>query len=265
MLEWLTGSRKRHTLPVYSRLQAVPSRQLPPDLALEEGSQAFYARRHAIEQDLLTQSRRPPEDKPVFTELMSSDSGGVVIFPLPDGGHCLPVFTTPFRAADYVRTLLTTMASIQYLSSSARQLLVMIRDLEHSGPKSLALDRCPRCHVVTAVKIHSVKSADHLLELWALHKATELARLSLYVDYAMKSARAGKLTVARDIALETVGHVSIEDPHPHLLLGKIAVALGDATLLREAKAFLLYFKHESWGRELDAITRTGSPNFEALD
>ena len=266
MLEWLTGSKKRRELPEYSRLRAVPTRTLPADLVQEEAGESFTARRDAIARELRTSAHQSQDDAPLFTELMTAHGSGAVTFPLPDGsGQCLPVFSTPFRAADYAQTLLTSMPTVQYLSSTALQLLNMIRDLETLGITTLTVDRCPRCSVFSVFHTSSLKGARDLFEVWAIHKTTELARLRLYYDYARKSARAGNLESARDVALETVGHVSAEDPRPHLLLGELAVALGDRTLLGEAKEFLVYFKHDSWYRKLDQIGRAGSPTFKELD
>jgi hypothetical protein len=84
----------------------------------------------------------------------------------------------------------------------------------------------------------------------------------LYFAYALRSARAGQLEVARDVALEAVGHVSLEDPRPHLLLGELAVALRDRTLLQEAQAFLRFFKHERWGQKLARAVQSGQALFE---
>jgi hypothetical protein len=42
-----------------------------------------------------------------------------------------------------------------------------------------------------------------------LPKAT-LARGNLYFSYALEAARAGRIEVAREVALETVGHVDLE-------------------------------------------------------
>jgi len=64
------------------------------------------------------------------------------------------------------------------------------------------------------------------------------------------------------VALETVGHVNLEDPRPHLLLGQLAVKLRDRELLREAKSFLQFFKLDRWGRKLDHVVQSGSPDFE---
>jgi hypothetical protein len=103
--------------------------------------------------------------------------------------------------------------------------------------------------------------AATIVALWAIHKATELARAELYFEYASWSARGGRLEIARDVALEAVGHVTWEDPHLHLLLGQIAISLGDRTLLRETRAFLRFFKLVPWERKLDEIQRSGSLDF----
>jgi hypothetical protein len=265
MFEWLTGKKTRSEMPGYSRLRAVPTRPLPPDLAQEEAGESFLAKREAVERSIGEPGRRPREDTPLFTGLIPADGRHVISITLPDGGgHCLPVFTTPFRAADYRQTLLATVPGVRYLSSTAPQLLGMIRDVEGVGIQSFTLDRCPRCSIITTIGSSSVKSADDLLVLWTIHKATELARLDLYLDYAMASARAGQLETARDVALETVGHVNPEDPRAHLLLGELGVSLGDRTLLREAQECLRFFNHGPWNRRLDQVVQSGQPNYHDL-
>jgi hypothetical protein len=105
-------------------------------------------------------------------------------------------------------------------------------------------------------------TANDLIVVWSIHKATEIARANLYFSHALESARAGRLEIARDVALETVGHVSLEDPSPHWLLGQLAVILRDQRLLREAKAFLRFLKLDHWERRLDQVVVSGSPDFE---
>ena len=83
----------------------------------------------------------------------------------------------------------------------------------------------------------------------------------LYLRYARDLAQDGQLKVAREITLETVGHVSMEDPEPHFLLGQIAIAMEDQVLLHEAKNYLQYFKHSTWERKLDEIVKIGYPEF----
>jgi hypothetical protein len=263
MLEWLTGRKNRRELPEYSHLRAVPTRALPSDLAHEESGEVFGSRRMAIEEGLRRTHLDPEGDTPRFTALIVPGGKGVVTIPMPDSGRqCLPVFSTPFRAADYRQALLTAGPPVQYLASTAAQLYGMLRDVEEAGIETVTLDRCPRCSIFTVTGIRSLKTPGDLLVLWAIHKATETARLELYFAYALRSARAGQLEAARDVALEAVGHVSLEDPRPHLLLGELAVALDDRTLLQDAQRFLRFFKHEPWEQKLAVAVQSGETLFE---
>ena len=100
-----------------------------------------------------------------------------------------------------------------------------------------------------------MNSTAKVITSWKIFKATEMARLVLYFDYAQNAAKVGKFMVARDVALETVGHVTFEDPRLHLLLGKLGVQLGDKQLLREAIRFLGMFKQDDKLEELQAAQK----------
>jgi hypothetical protein len=264
MLDWLTCRWKTKELPEYSALRSVPNRGIPPELAEMEASESFGTRRESIERDLQQPPRRPSCDEPLFTELLEAKGRGVVTMTLDDM-QCLPVFSSPFRAADYVQTLLPSGPSVHYLSSTPVQLVQMLRDVEGARVDHFALDRCPRCSIFPACAGGAIKTASDVVTLWCIHKATELARADLYFGYAQESARAGRLEIARDVALETAGHVSLEDPRLHLLLGELAVELRDRKLLREAKAFLRYLHLDQWERKLDQVVQTGSADFEDAD
>jgi hypothetical protein len=262
VLSWLRRRKTADALPAYSRVRLIPTRGLPAELAEKEESGEHLARREAIARSLRDPSRRPPLDSPLFVALLSAQEAGVLTINLPQkGASCLPIFSSPIRAADYVGTLLASGPSVKYLSSSPRQLVDMLRDLRGSGIEQFTLDRCPRCDIFTTFGSASVTTAERALDSWSIFKAGELARLDLYLSHAWVSARAGQLDVARDVALETVAHVSLEDPRAHLLLGQIAVALRDHELLREAKSFLQFLKLGPWERKLDEAVRSGSPSF----
>lgn len=263
MLEWLIGKKKREEqLPIYSELISIPTRVLPPELGGQEASEFFVKQRDTIEQQLLEPTQRPPNDESLFTELVRGKNG-VLTINLPDNrGGCLPVFSSPLRAADYVQTLLPTGSSAQYLCSSPLELIGMLRDLSEAGISAFTLDRCPRCEICTVIGSKSANTTDDLLNLWAIFKATELARADLYFAFALNSARAGQLEVAREVALETIGHVTLEDPRPHLLLGQLGVGLRDRRLVQEARAFLRFLKFDELERKLGDIARSGSPDFE---
>ena len=141
----------------------------------------------------------------------------------------------------------------------------MLQDLREVGVEKFVLDRCPRCNFFCAIHSESITTADKAIECWSIIKATELVRLDLYLTHAQTSARTGELFASRDVLLETAAHVSFDDPRVHVLLGQVAVALYDRELLREAKAFLQFFKFNSWERKLDEVVQSGSLNFEFED
>lgn len=262
MLRWLLGKKRSDELPQYSALRAVPSRGLPAEIVEKEQGEAFAARRAALERDLLEGPERPADDRPLLTAFLNGERTGIMTMTLSeDGAQCVPVFSTPVRAADYLQVLLADGPSLAYLSSTPVEFVAVLRDLESLGITTFALDRCPRCAVVMSVESRSVTTPNDVITIWAVHKATELARAELYLAYALEAARNGMLDAARDVALETLGHVSLEDPDTHLLLGQVAVGLRDRTLILEAKAFLRFFGFRPWEMKLDQIADSGSPDF----
>ena len=176
----------------------------------------------------------------------------------------MPVFSSPFRAADYVRTLLASGPPIAYLSSSPLELLAMFRDLRQVGIDQFTLDRCPRCEVFCAISTASIITTDDVINCWSIFKSTELARLEHFLSYAQAAARAQQFYTARDVLLEAVAHVSVEDPRLHFSLGQVALALYDSELLHEAKTFLRFFKLKSWERRLDQNVQSRTSDYDFL-
>lgn len=255
LLEWLFRRKGAPELPWYSYLKAKPNRSLPDELKEQESGKDHGVKRERLEHDLLDTGHRPPDDAPLFTELISEN--GIITLTLPDSTRkCLLVFSTPLKAADYRRMQLSAGPALTYLSSSPFQLVKAFADLARAGVDSIAIDRCPRCNICVVSQLSSPTTADTLINLWAIHKATELVRADLYLAYAAKCVGAGNLETAREVALETVGHVSAEDPRAHYVLGQIALRLHDRRLLREARTFLAFLKQESLLLRLDQASRS---------
>jgi hypothetical protein len=177
----------------------------------------------------------------------------------------MPVFSSPFRAADYVRTLLASGPSVVYLSSSPLELVAMFRDLREVGIDEFTLDRCPRCESFCAVSTASMTTADDVINCWSVFKSVEFARMEQFLEYAEAAARAEQFYTARDVLLEASVHIGIEDPRLHFSLGQVAVALYDSELLHEAKTFLRFFKLESWERRLNQLGRSRDYDFFVED
>ncbi len=263
MAGWLMGRKNRKELPEYSSLRSALARPLPADLTRAHESEYFKTNREEIERELLKAPQRPLEDAALFTGLLESNRSAAVTINLPDNkGKCLPVFSTPVRAADYVQELLASGPRVSCLQSSPLEFLQVIRGIEKAGIETVAVDRCPRCSVFTTVGTASLRASDQIIDLWCIFKATQRARENLYFSYALESARTGRVEIARDVALNALGHVNLEDPRQHLLLGQLAVKLGDRKLLREARAYLHFLGHVRWERKLDQVALSGVPDFE---
>jgi hypothetical protein len=196
-------------------------------------------------------------------EIVAGDARSVVTIERTKDSHCMPVFSSPFRAADYVRTLLAS-GPVAYLSSSPLELVAMFRDLRPVGIDEFTLDRCPRCEEFCAVSTSSMTTTDDVINCWSIVKSIELARLERFLKYAQAAARAEQFYTARDVLLEAAAHVSIEDPRLHLSLGQVALALYDSELLHEVKTFLRFFKLKSWEGRLNQMAHSRRSNYDFL-
>ena len=249
--------------PTYTLLQSRPTRGLPPDLEELEKSPKHLTRQDAFEMELLASSVLPRPDAQVLTIFVRGEDSSVLTLRAPDAPEngCVPLFTERWRAVDYALTLLTGERDLRFAVMSPESFVVALRDFEKTAPSLFTIDRCPRCDTFVTYRSTMADTADYLIRMMMVHKATELARCHLYLNYAMVKARAGQFDAARDVALETVGHVTMSDPDTHLLLGQLGIVMGDRDLVREAHAFLRFFKSNAWDRKLDLDEDTGRPEF----
>ena len=244
-LRKLSTAKNLTDMPHYRALRDTPARLLPADLQAMEGTEAHQAASQAFEQAFLT-SRRPPDGEPLFVTLAGEGPGESIITIPASDGIALPSFSSPVDAFDYARTALAAQLTVQYLVSSPIQFATMLRDLASMGVDYLVLDGCPRGCPLTAFSTESIQTPDGVLTAWAIVKGMQTARAELYLEYALDSARAQRHEVAKEVLLESIGHVTMADPRPHFLLGRIGKVLGDHRLATEAAAFLQYLKVPAW-------------------
>lgn len=239
MFKWLSRRKQPPEPPGYAAIARTPTRGVPSVLADGEATSAFAERCEALRAAALAEPVRPSVDTPLLTQLAGPD--GLLTIPVPGGaGHCLPLFSSPLRAADYARVHFGSAYALHYRTFAARELADALPALMAGGVVSLAIDRCPRCAEFMAVELTASHRAPDLIVLWAIARASQTARAELWLTYAEDAARAGDPAVARDIALECVAHVAPDDRRAHVLLRDVAVATGDLTLLSEAKACLQF-------------------------
>jgi hypothetical protein len=253
MFQWFSRTRTQNS-PSYSLLRTAPSRGIPQELADQEASFDHQGWRDQIERDLVAQGC--DEDQPSFLTFLKSGNGLLQLSLPEQQGGCLLAFSSPLRAADYA-SVTAPKQTFQYFCSSPKQVVFVVNEFrERAGVKHIALDRCPRCEIITTLGAENFDSAAKVIQMHNIFKATEMARCGLYWTYARSAARGSEFLRARDVVLELVGHVTPEDPRSHLLLGKLAIQLKDRQLLREAREFLVVLK-EDWAiKELEKAERT---------
>jgi hypothetical protein len=133
----------------------------------------------------------------------------------------------------------------------------MICDLLRiSTVRNFALDVCPHCQTFPAVTPNSSFSAETAIRVWAINKSGELARESLYFVRASDAFSQGDLRRAKITGLEAVEHVTAESPRLHLLLGRIALSLGEQEMFYAARRFLEYLQANQALEELLAAQKS---------
>jgi hypothetical protein len=251
------------SMPTYSALASLPNPAVPADLGTREYGPELSERSNLIKQELLEPGRRPGDNEPLFFTFAEKEKGWPITLEMPEPtGRCLLAFSSPRRAADYCRVQLGPLSDTGYRSSTPRQFVHMLADLrKRANIKSLAIDRCPRCNIFNTIQPMWDDDPGRAIQAWAISKSIELTRFRMYMDYAISAARRQDWTVARTVALALVAHVSPEPPHVHLLLGKLAIQLRDAELLREAQSWLHYLDCVDLSRELSTAKEKGAVEF----
>lgn len=259
-------SKKKRILPSYSGIRSVVLADVAPDLAAAEFSEASQTQRDEIESRLIEGAERPPVDIELFAVLVAADDSGVITITLPSKQQpVLALFSSPIRAADYHDELLAHGTAPKCQVLTAMQLLKVLSSLRGVGIRTLALDRCPRCPIFATVTLDESATADTLISLWAISKATELARLNLYLNYAQNLAVGTHFALARQVAYETIAHVAPDSPQAHLLLGELGIALKDQRLVGEAETFLRFLHAESFATKLLQDAQLAVADFTASE
>jgi len=250
------------SLPLYTQLRKIPSRGLPPDLEKLEKSADHLTRQDAFEMELSASSLLPGPDAPALTIFVTGGSNLLTI-PVPDDDEvsCIPLFSERWRALDYARTLLADQAGLSFAVMSADGFVSTLRDVEKVGKFEFTIDCCPRCTNFIRYESSLADDGGDVIRMVGVHRATELARRHLYYHYALAKAKIGHHVMARDVLLESVGHVTMSDPDTHLLIGQLGVAMKDEELVREAHEYLRFFGSGAWDRKLESVEYSGKADF----
>jgi len=247
-------AESRFAFPFYAAIERSSPSGGHKDFSNLEDSPEIPRLREHFESDLLG-SHRPADDKPLLTTLLSGASGVFTLI-LPNSEPCLLTFSTPLRAEAYAR-LHAGSHSLKYLASTPEEFAQMLNDLRSNSPiESVALDVCPYCLNFPALNIECLLTPGQVVELWAIHKSGELARECLFFNQANDACACGDFQLAKATIFEAVQHVTAESPRLHLLLGKVALSLGDKDLFREVKTVLRFLQADYFIQELLAAEKS---------
>jgi hypothetical protein len=269
--QWLRGAgrkedapseaTKRREVPMYARLLSTPTRRMPADL-LERERGPEHARHREWLLAHWQERPVPPEEAIVLFTLVSGPRGFVAM-PLPDGARAALYFTSPMRAMDYRECVDLQGDGAKFMSLTLSGFLKMLRDIDRMGVRHLILDRCPRCHISVVITAASIQDTSAAWRMIGIQWANALARQRTFTEYARETARSGLWDVARDVALEAVGHVNLESEELHLLIGNIGVATSDSILAGEALNFLRVLRADAEAGLLQRAIESGRADLES--
>jgi hypothetical protein len=212
-------------VPLYSTLYQRPSRTLPDALLAEQSGPGFDGRVARIGAELESRSVPGEEDLVLFT--VGSGEG------VPPLGT---IFTSAFRAIDYGDHALG--GSGGFMSLTLAGAVWLLDDLRGRGATHYCLNRCPRCDTALLVAIDPAAEPEDLWRVVTLGYSVDRALVELYLEHARRAVHEGRKHESLEIALETAAHLAIDDPDVHLFIGRLALAIRDANLVREARAML---------------------------
>ncbi len=253
--------------PEYSALRGRRGPDLPAYIEAKEQTDAFRNRFDAIVDWLLDDEINRRFDTPKFVLVRSRDTESLAGFDLSSGGTIITLFSGLYRAVDFFRSRWDELRTdaILPVPNSVHDLMVIIENARADGTTLFVLDPCPNCDRWDLLKEEAMRSPTALVAGWASAKALQFARLELFMVEAIARIREGALDAARTALLAAVAHAAPDDPRPHFLLGQVASATQDLSLLEEVWEFIHWFGGEKWEARLKDTMRAGEYDFDFED
>lgn len=235
----LNWSQKIGPTPHYTRFSDVVELELPSQVETWEASEDFANTCESIARALIASGKRKGSGHPFFISALLPKNQGIASVQTRDGAmrRCAVFFSSATRLADYAQLLLggIELAEVQF---TAEEFVESMRTLESGGIQQFTLDRCPRCWNFAVASTRSIRTTDDAIAHWSFVKAVEYARADYYYQLAERMLSSGDCKGARDLALQAVLHVTLEDPRFHLLLVEAGQRMNDKTLIDEARLTL---------------------------
>lgn len=226
-------------LPAYSRLEEAAALETPASYADWEQSEEFRdCRRIQADAYVAAHGPEPPSGTILWSAVLPGNLG-LLTAPTRDRGHnlCAIYMTSPRRAAAYCQLLSANM-DISPMLLTVDEWVEMVRRLETVGLHFHSLDRCPRCWEYSWTDSAHLRTREDAFALWLHVRSGEMARAEWLHERVNELMTGKKWEQARDLALFTLAHVTMDDARFHTQLGEIALMTRDETLRKEAEAAL---------------------------
>jgi hypothetical protein len=258
--------RPPRELPTYRALAWTATQALPEALLRrEEEVRATSGDRHV--KRLESVPCRPADDEPLYTALVTGTPPHIGFATAQAAeGPCWLTFTTPLRAAHYRDQVPsdTTSRDVGYLELTAIEFVRALELARDAGIARFVVDPCAYCPHGLAVAGDDLRRPLDAIAIWAMATAQIELRTHVFMRYALDAAGAARFEEARDVALCAVAHVTADEPHLHLLIGQLGVALGAPSLVREARRCLQFLGRDALASALDDAMRARVPDFSTV-
>lgn len=189
-----------------------PSRSMPLPTADPSKVDAVIRRAKAI----LNAGRIPD-----WLFVCSVSDGLLVFHPPPDQKPAMLIFSSPFAARDYLRSIGMAGTVLQFKVETLSQTAQSWLD---SGLEVAIMDRCPRCPEFLSIGLDAMVkwTRGDFAEMWSYFRATRSVLGEIRIRSAMNHLTAGSRAAAR-MDLEYVrDHFDCGVPYLHQMIGLLA-------------------------------------------
>ena len=149
---------------------------------------------------------------------------GILTAILPPKQYAVLLFTTPFAARDYVRTVKVNM---NVHKIPMKDLAAESHNWTSAGVNQFMLNRCPRCGAGLAYSMSLISEHEKFLKVWAIDLAARRCRAEVLVAQHHRFAGEGAMFNAR-AALETIrDHIDCGNPYVHQSIALLSAGMDD--------------------------------------
>jgi len=246
-------SKNHHNFPQYTPPRPLKQRcHEVPNSDLSD-----LARRHdSLFAQLYSSEHRPREGKKMFFAILVSENAFLTL-QNDDGSYCLLLFTSPVRANYYGSEILGYDKPLMVQLLSASDIFSNMGKFGESGVKQVTFDKCANCEIQTVIPLSEIKSADDIIEIWAVFSSTRILMKEELLKQAYQFFNERNYKKTKSICMDIVECTDIDCPEVHLLLGKCAVRTHDDQLKKQAHDFLKLFD-DDWTEELKSFEKQSS-------